>query len=60
MNNYFISVTKNLDLKPSTVSSISDIDEITKHFDDHIILCKKKDAYKKMILVLKWFPWRNS
>ena len=28
MNNYFINITKNLDLKPSTVSNTSDIDEI--------------------------------
>ena len=27
MNNYFISITKNLDLKPSTVSNTSDIEK---------------------------------
>ena len=30
MNNYFINISKNLDLKPSTVPNTSDIDEITK------------------------------
>ena len=29
MNNYFINITKNLDLKPSTVPNANDIDEIT-------------------------------
>ena len=29
MNNYFINITKNLDLKPSKVPNTSDIDEIT-------------------------------
>ena len=45
MNNYFINITKNLDLKPSTVPNTSDIDEVTKHFDDHISVCKIKEAY---------------
>ena len=49
MNNYFISITKNLDLKPSTVSNTSDIDEITKHFDDHISVCKIKEAYNEIL-----------
>ena len=31
MNNYFINITKNLDLKPLAISNIGDIDEITKH-----------------------------
>ena len=37
------NITKNLDLKPSTVSNTSDIDEVTKHFDDHSV-CKIKEA----------------
>ena len=49
MNNYFINITKNLDLKPSTASNTSDIDEITKHFDDHISICKIKEAYREII-----------
>ena len=55
MNNYFINITKNLDLKPSTVPNTNDLDKITKHFDDHISICKEK-----IILVLKWFPWTKS
>ena len=49
MNNYSINITKNLDLKPSTVSNTSDIDEITKHFDDHISVCKIKETYREVL-----------
>ena len=49
MNNYFTIITKTLDLKPSTVSNTSDIEEITKHFDDHISVCKIKEAYSKIL-----------
>ena len=49
MNNYFISVTTNSDLKPLTVPKTSDIDEITKHFDDHISVCKIKEACGKIL-----------
>ena len=48
MNNHFINITKNLDLKPSTVSNTSDSDEITKHFDDHISVYKTKEAYNEI------------
>ena len=40
MNNYFINITKNLDLKPSTVFNTSNIDEITKHFDGLSVYAK--------------------
>ena len=51
MNNYFISITKNLNLKSSAVSNTSDIDKITKHFDDHISVCKKiKEAHSEISL----------
>ena len=49
MNNYFINITKKLHLKPSTVPNTSDIDEITKHFDDHISVCKIKEAYSEIL-----------
>ena len=49
MNNYFINMTKNLDLTPSTVPNTSEIDEITKHFDDHISVCKIKEAYSEIL-----------
>ena len=49
MNNYFINITKNLDLKPSTISNTSAIDKIAKHFDDHISVCKIKEAYSEFL-----------
>ena len=49
MSNYFINITKNLDLKPSTVPNTSDIDKITKHFDDHISVDKIKEAYSEIL-----------
>ena len=49
MNNYFINITKNLDLKPSTISNTSDIDKVTKYFDDHISVCKIKEAYSESL-----------
>ena len=36
-------------MKPSTVSNTNDIDEITKHFDVHIIVCKIKETYSKIL-----------
>ena len=49
MNNYFINITTNLDLKPSTISNTIDIDKITKHFDDHISVCKIKEVYSESL-----------
>ena len=36
-------------MKPSTVSNTSNIDEIPKHFDDHISVCKIKEAYNEIL-----------
>ena len=49
MNNCFINITKNLDLDPLTVTNTSDVDEITKHFDNHVSVCKIKEAYSEII-----------
>ena len=49
MNNYFINITKNLDLKPSAVPNTSDIDKINTHFDDHMSVCKIKEAYSEIL-----------
>ena len=49
MNNYFINITKNLHLKPSTVPNTSATEEITKHLDDHISVCKTKEAYSEIL-----------
>ena len=49
MNNHFINITKILDLKPSAAPNKSDIDEITKHFDDHISVCQIKETYSEIL-----------
>ena len=49
MKNYFISITKILDLKASTVPNTSDLDEITKHFNNYISVSKIKEAYSKIL-----------
>ena len=49
MNNNFINITKNLDLKPSAVPNTSDIDEIIKYFDDDISVCKIKEAFSEIL-----------
>ena len=49
MNNYFINITKNLDLKPLRVPNTKDIDKVTKHFDDHISVFKITEAYSEII-----------
>ena len=49
MNNYFVKSTKRLYLKPSIDSNTNDIDEITKHFVDHISVCKIEEAYSEII-----------
>ena len=49
MNNYVKNIPKNLYLKPFTVPNTSDIDKITKHFDDHISVCKIKEAYSEIL-----------
>ena len=43
MNNYFVNITKNLDLKTLALRNTSDIDKITKYFDDHISVCRIKE-----------------
>ena len=49
MNNYFINYTKNLDSKYSTVPNTSEIDEITKLFDDHISVYQIKEPYSEVL-----------
>ena len=48
-NNGFINISKNLDLKPSTVSNTNGIDEITKHFDGYISVCQIKEACSEIL-----------
>ena len=49
MNNYFMNITKKLDLKPLAVPNTSHIDEITKHFGNHISVYKISEAYSKIL-----------
>ena len=49
MNDYFINITKNLDLKPSAVPNTSYIYKITKYFDDYISVCKIKQPYSEIL-----------
>ena len=49
MNNYFINYTKNLDSKYSTFPNTSEIDEITKLFDDHISVYQIKEPYSEVL-----------
>ena len=35
MNNFFINITKNVNLKPCKYSSLTDINGITSNFDNH-------------------------
>ena len=36
-------------MKPLAVSNTCDIDEITKHFDDHISVCKIEEVCSEII-----------
>ena len=49
MNDYFINITKNFDLKPSAVPNTSYIYKITKYFDDYVSVCKIKEAYSEIL-----------
>ena len=51
MNNYFINISENLDLKPGTVSNTNEIDEINKHFDGIITVWKIKETYSEILRV---------
>ena len=45
MNNFFIRITKNLNLKLYKNSSLTDISDITSNFDNHIIIKKIKESF---------------
>ena len=45
MNNFFINITKNLSLKPYKDLSLTDVNEITSNFDNHISKKKIKESY---------------
>ena len=45
MNNFFIRITKNLNLKLYKNSSLTDINDITSNFDNHMIIKKIKESF---------------
>ena len=45
MNDYFINITKNLDLKSSKKCTAKDLNSIVSEFDDHISIKKIKDFF---------------
>ena len=49
MNNFFINITKNLNFKPYKDSPLTDINEITSNFDNHISTKKIKQSFPKIV-----------
>ena len=45
MNNFFINITKNLDLKSSKKCTTKDLNDIVSEFDDHISIKKIKEFF---------------
>ena len=45
INNFFINITKNLNLKPDKDSSLTNINEMTSKFDNHISVKKMKESF---------------
>ena len=45
INNFFIHITKYLNLKPCKDSSLADINEITSNYDNHISIKKIKESF---------------
>ena len=48
MNNYFINITKHLNLKPHTASNTMDIEEITSAFNNHISIKKIREVFPEI------------
>ena len=49
MNNFFINITKNLNLKPYKDSSVTNINGITSNFDNHISIKKIKESFPNIV-----------
>ena len=45
MNNFFINITKSLNLEPYKDSSLTDINGITSNFDNHTSIKKKQESF---------------
>ena len=49
LNNYFINITKNVNLKSSKNSNSNDIMEYISRFNDHVSNKKEKESYPLII-----------
>ena len=49
MNNFFINITKNLNLKPYKDSSLTDINKIASDFDNHISIKRIKESFQNIV-----------
>ena len=49
MNNFFINITKILNLKPHKDSSLTDIKGITSNFDNYISIKKIKESFPNIV-----------
>ena len=48
MNNYFINITKHLNLKPQTASNTMDIEQITSAFNNHVSIKKICEVFPEI------------
>ena len=48
MNNFFMNITKNLNLKPYKDSSLTNINEITSKFDSHNNIKTIKESFQNI------------
>ena len=48
MNNYFINITKHLNLKPHTASNTRDIEQITSAFNNHVSIKKIREVFPEI------------
>ena len=49
MNNFFINITKNSNLKPHKDSSLTDINGISSNLDNHISIKKLKEPFPNIV-----------
>ena len=49
MNNFFINITKNLNLKPYNDSPLTNINEIISNFDNHRSIEKVKESFPNIV-----------
>ena len=48
MNNYFINITKHLNLKPHTASNTMDIEQITSAFNNYVSIKKIREVFPEI------------